>query len=260
MRFKILVIIAIIFSLTIVWAQDTQSDIQILYSTTYPDSLENFYIVGEAKNHEKFSQRDVRINAVLLDSNGSYLTGDWTDMPIINPGETLPFSIYICGCEHSQRVIDEFHSYQLTVTSARSVNLRYSIFSGDMMLSEISDGFDELGRFYVEGVVKNIGSFFAEDSILLVSLYGSEGRIVGSMLGSPDVVDIAPGNSSHFYMGFRETRYVPEIKTYKIHFGAVAKVSQGTAFFVLFMVIYLVYRNSQTQPRAPLMDRCSRLH
>lgn len=146
-----------------------------------------YFIVGEVWNNTNVPMEYVKIVATLYDNNG-YITGTgltYTDLDVIAPGGKSPF-------ETMTNPYVGTTNYKLQVQGREGTLGRQ-----DLVISN-SFYYVQYEYLFVVGEVKNTGTTPAEYVKPVVTLYDSNGNVVGTGLTYTDLTIIPPGGDSPF--------------------------------------------------------------
>ena len=145
-------------------------DVRIVSHSSYYDSLNAFWIVGEVENTGDMATQFTKITATFYNSANQVIGTDYgyADLDILLPNRKSPFSILFLESQGSLNI----HNYTLTLSwdnYAAGKPLGIEIISNSSYI-------DGHGYMHVIGEVKNQGTINANFTKVFSTFYDSNGR------------------------------------------------------------------------------------
>jgi hypothetical protein len=180
-----------------------QNDFEVSRLYNYVDENKIMHILGELKNIGNKAMTNVTVGGTFFDSQGKILNEykRSTELRTLNPGFVSPFEIlYI-----DQRSVDKISDFEISVNGTET---RPS--PVDLQITVGSSRQDILGFYYLNGVILNIGSVMANNSIAIATLYDGNGRVIAIGRGLAEPKDIPSNSAASFGLAI-----VDKLQTYK---------------------------------------------
>ena len=148
-------------------------DVRILSHSSFYDSLNSLWVVGDVENTGDMATRFTKITATFNDASNQVIITDfgYSELDILLPGRRSPFNILLLEAEGALEV----HNYTLTVSwdnYAAGKALGLEILSN----SNYIDGYE---RMHVTEEIENQGSMGASFVKAIAAFYDSSDVVVG---------------------------------------------------------------------------------
>lgn len=197
------------FNFDIATDLNPEADLTILYYDDYIDSIDVLHIIGEVQNNGSVPLDWITVIATFYNSTDEIVGVDWTftDLDIIDVGETSPFDIHFG--EETQ--IPKVDHYSLTIDFEEGTALTPAL----IMLSN-SSYVDSSGWMHIIGEIENNGTETATFVQIVASLYDSEGNIVLDGYAYTDPSDVSSGEKAPFEITIYDDDRVPLVETYSL--------------------------------------------
>lgn len=178
-----------------------QPQLEVLSHQSYEDGGW-FHIVGEVRNNSNTPMEFVEVIATLYDDANNVVGTDFTftELDVIPPGGKTPFET---GTDQYQDITN----YQLQVQGEPSELPRQDL----VVLSH--NHYEDNGWLHIRGEVQNTGSTPAEFVEVIVTLYDTNGNVVGTDFTFADLDTIPAGGVSPFETG---TDHYPGFDHYEL--------------------------------------------
>jgi hypothetical protein len=165
------------------------------------DRTGGFQIVGQIVNNGTLPLEFVRVQAQLYNAENRVMVerDDFVSSDLVQPGEFVPFSLVFSDGLPDGAVRYELHAV------ARYASFTLSTFYGAENFAIVSSAeFDENGLLVISGQVRNEGARPADLVKVIVTVFDSQRRVVGTDTTLVDQQHLAPGESSPFTVTFAE--------------------------------------------------------
>lgn len=194
--FRAILVIGLLFNIS-AYAQvqenvdNDNSNVKLLSSTRYNDSIDYLHVIGEVQNTSPDAQKYIKVTATFYDSTNRIVgTGfTFTDVDVLRPGEKSPFDVILDNKAQSEKV----QNYRLVVSSdntePKPANLKLTI--GD-------NYYDDIGYVHVLGEVTNQGTEITRYAKVSGSFYNEQNQIVATDFTFTEPSDLMPGQSAPF--------------------------------------------------------------
>lgn len=138
---------------------------------SYVDETRILHVLGEIRNESDIAMRNVLVMTSFYDSEGNLLDEFQRvpSMQVVNPGESSPFEIlYI-----DQQTAADVANFTMSATGQETdpKEKALTVISSNSRL-------DILGTYYINAAVRNDGLETADNAIMIVTLYDSDGRVI----------------------------------------------------------------------------------
>lgn len=167
---------------------------------TFVGRNNTFQIVGQVRNNAASSLEFVEVTAQLYDEDGRVLIeqADFITSDLVTPGEYAPFAMTFTDGAPEGTV-----RYDLQATG-RYAELTTQSFYGSQNFAVSQEAiFDETG-LVLRGQVRNEGTATASLVKVIVTIFDSEGRVIGTDTTLVDRQRLAPGETSPYEVSFVE--------------------------------------------------------
>jgi uncharacterized membrane protein len=171
----------------------------------------DYTVAGEVQNNgEGATHFNITTNFYDSDNNlivTKYLTDSYTETPpsflhVLLPDKKSPFAIYLSRYDETGnfRLIDHY-TLQVSTSQTNAFHTGFEIISQ----TSHTDG----GTLYVEGEVRNIGSYYIDGVMVFGTFYNETGEVVavtsegGGYIGpspSPNETGFPPNETTQFYL------------------------------------------------------------
>lgn len=195
-----------------------QNNLKINHVYNYVDDNNIMHVLGELKNIGNEAMTNVTIGATFFDSEGKIINEykRSAELRTINPGFVSPFEILFID----QKTVDKVKDFKLSANGTEGgpppVDLRIKIDSSRQ---------DILGFYYINGVIFNSGPASANNSIALVTLYDTDGRVIAIGRGLAEPKDIPSNSGASFGLAIVDKLQTQKGKSYSVVADSDAYVS-----------------------------------
>ena len=174
-----------------------------LSHTGWVDEKGNISIVGEVRNDsDQTVNTMVAVQALLSDSEGNVIQGDFAaylDRPVITPGQTSSFWVYITaeelGDTDPQSIVD--YELKLWDTGRPSPDVELEVVQSEATVED--DG------LYISGTVRNQTNQEFAAIAVYSTLYDADGNVINVTLDYRELdVPLSPGEETEFVGWFPE--------------------------------------------------------
>lgn len=184
-------------------------EVVVLGSTTFVPykGSTSVYLVGEVRNDTHLNAEFVRIDASLCDASGEivYAKHAYSKIGILPPGETSPFLIIFSDPP-------EWASYDLAVAYRATARQLYPL---EVLSSELS--LDDDAALHVMGKVKNPYDEKCKSIQAYVTLYDTDGEVIGTDSSYATPSDLNPGRVAFFDTRIYFWKYKPDTSKVASH-------------------------------------------
>lgn len=186
--------------------QQTTGEVKILDDNHYTDSVGYLHLIGEVKNNRDENVNYVKITATIYDGS-TVVDSDftYTSMDILTPNQKSPFEFMI---EEPSSWTD----YSLNVEYSSTYSSPYS----DLQIQGESDHTDDYGYYYINGEVENTGSLTVDYVEVVVTLYDSNGNIIGTDFTYTDPDTLSGGEKAPFEFMIDHDELPGSISSYEL--------------------------------------------
>ena len=183
------------------------SDVSILSTSAFTDSLGNYHIVGEIQNNLQSSIDYVEITATYYnDSNVE--VGTWmafTELDVVDPG--VKASFYVVYSDTA--VVPQIHNYTLEITYQTA-----SPKPQGLKIVSNSSYMDEDGDMHVTGEIQNLQTQDADDVMAIATFYDAEGTVVDVEATYTQPWTLIPNQIAPFDIIVPDPSQIPKICSY----------------------------------------------
>jgi preprotein translocase subunit SecG len=214
-------------------------DIKISSYSYYIDNLGILDIVGEVQNIGTSTIEKVVLTADVYGSDGTIqgmVTG-YAWLSYLAPQQKSPFLLEInTPIDYDIWYFAEISKIEISVKEAKEVNSHvYSDFEITVNSAGVSTGDWDRGAYWVEGVVRNIGSQTASKLVVSAVFYNSSGGVAA--VGHTNYLEpsnVSPSGTVTFKVGAYDTIQFEEtenriIDSYALFVEAMAPLIEGNA-------------------------------
>ena len=185
-------------------------DIRVVSHSSFYDSLDALWVVGEVENIGDMATDFTKITATFYDSSNQVIDSDYgyADLDVLLPGRKSPFSILFLESQGSLNV----HNYTLSVSWDDQP-------AGKMEGIEIlssSDYIDGYDHMHVTGEVKNQGTLNANFTKVFVTFYDSTGTVVGTDYDYTEPTHLTPQETATFDVELIYAQQVAKVASYSL--------------------------------------------
>jgi len=177
----------------------------MLSHASFVDSGGYYHIIGEVANTGEEPLGAVEVTAELydMDSNLIDLQVGQTLIEVLAPQKKAPFDI-VAADEALSEDIDSYTlstSYQVCGPEFEFKLCRPEF---EFSFADVQTGWDDQGRFIVEGQVANNGTKQVQETHVVGTFYDDQGRVVGVGYSTPDPTTLTPGQAGDFRIVIEE--------------------------------------------------------
>jgi len=185
-------------------------NVNVLSHSSFYDSLNTLWIVGEVENVGDMATRFTKVTATFYNSSNQVVAVEtgYTELDVLLPGRKSPFSIMLLESDGSLKV----YNYSLTVSwdnYAAGKPLALQILSN-------SSRIDELGYMHILGEIMNSGSSTARFTKAVATFYDANGTVVGEASSYTDPSDIDPNQKAAFDIMLSYPGQVMKVASYSL--------------------------------------------
>jgi hypothetical protein len=211
-------------------------DIKVLSYSHYIDALDILDIVGEIQNTGTSTIERAILTAVVYGSDGTIqgtVTG-YAWLSYMAPQQKSPFRLEIISpADHDYWYSAGVSKIEISVKEAKETSsYLYSDFEISVNSAGVSTNYEDIGTYWVEGSVRNIGSQTASGLAACAVFYNSSGCVVA--IGRTNYLtpsNVNPSGTVMFKIGaFDTVRYEKtEIVSYALFVEATSPLIEGKA-------------------------------
>ncbi len=185
-------------------------DVKILSHSSFYDSLNNLWVVGEVENTGDMATKFTKITATFFDSSNQVIAikSGYSELDVLLPGRKSPFKILLTEGAGALNV----HNYTLNVSWT---NYAAGMALGLEILSN-SSYIDEFGWMHVTGIIKNRGAIGASYVKVIATFYDSEGIVVGEDFAYAEPSYLSPNQTGTFDIELIYTQQVIKVARYSL--------------------------------------------
>ncbi|PVX26786.1 MAG: hypothetical protein CW691_00290 [Candidatus Bathyarchaeum sp.] len=185
-------------------------DVHILSHSSFYDSLDNLYVVGEVENTGDAATQFTKVTVTYYDSANQVITTSlgYSTIDILLPGRKSPFAVLLLESDDSLNV----HNYTLSVSWS---NYEEDKPVGLEILSS-SESIDFLDFMHVTGEIKNIGDSEANSVMVCATFYDSTGTVVGRNWEYAEPTDLAPNETGSFDVELIYSQQIEKVASYSL--------------------------------------------
>jgi len=153
----------------------------------HPSPLGELTILGEVENLSAADLERVQVRVTLFDGADRFLGSDttFTALDVLPPAGKSPFVIFFPDAP------DEYATYQAEVISA--VPAYTGSLYRSLEVAEVAEQGETAGLLKLAGRVRNVGDAEALATLLTITAYDQQGRVVGMRTIAPEPDTIALG-------------------------------------------------------------------
>ena len=221
------------------------ADVQILSHSSFYNSLDYLYVVGEVENAGDIATEFTKVSATFYDDS-VHLIGTRTGyatLDVLLPGRKSPFAVIL---EPEEGAMD-VNRYELSVEYLEYDETKEQAL--EILSSEQS--VDVLDYLHVTGEIKNTGATTAQDVIVIATFYDSTGTVVGRNWEWASPSDIGADQTATFDVELIHSEQIAKVASYSLtaeaenyalipEFPTLAAV---LAVFALVTATVAVYKN-----------------
>ena len=181
--------------------------VAILSSTGYVSRTGRYFVVGEVQNLAEYNIENVMVDIEFFGKDNERIGSSFAklDMPIIFPGQMLPFE--------ADFLEKDVGSYKLKVSDGQKSG--WNPYLGFEILNHKSHY--EPGLYYsVFGDIRNKLNEQRDFVDIVATFYDKKGVVVGMKYVYMDIEDFRPGQSFEFELRFNEPSVIGKIADYTV--------------------------------------------
>mgnify|MGYP001765487739 CR=1 FL=1 len=185
--------------------------IAVLSHSSFLSSSGTFHVVGEVKNNSSKNRSYVKLTATFYNSDNTVVGTDfaYTEVDILLPNEKSPFEIL----EIDEAISAQIDHYSVVVSDSNvTTDEPYRSFA---ILSKDSYT-DSTGTFHAIGELQNTGSQAADYVKVVVTLYDSAGKVVGTDFTYTEIDTVLAGQKSPFEVLELDNSVVSKMHDYEL--------------------------------------------
>jgi hypothetical protein len=232
---RVMIGVLLLVSIQVATAVAAPSQVTVLSSNGYLNSLGYYHIVGEVQNTGSPAVASVLVTATCYTSGNTLLgtSSSQTMIGILEPGRKSPFDIALNDLIESART----DHYELAVTYGQSPSL-----SLGLQVVSSTKKVDSSGYLHISGTIKNNSSAIAHETKVAATFYDSTGKVVDAALSYSDPTDINGGSKASFEIVILEKQRVVLVSSYSLEaesaeYSAIPEFA--SALLVLPVVVLL---------------------
>ena len=243
MKSNIALIVSIILVVTCFMSVSCQAvqalgDVKIVSHSSFYNSINVLYIVGEVENTGDVATEFTKVNATYYNSENQVITTSvgYSTLDVLIPGRKSPFTIMLFEEDGAFDV----QNYTLSISwreHEEGKPLGLEILSS-------SQHVDALDFLHVTGEVKNTGTATATSVMVCATFYDSTGTVVGRDWEDADPSDLAPNQTGTFDVELIYSQQIAKVASYSLTaesetYALIPEFPTGTPMLVALAIATL---------------------
>ena len=221
------------------------ADVQIVSHSSFYNSLDYLYVVGEVENTGDIATEFTKVTATFYGASDQVIgtrTG-YATIDVLLPGRKSPFAIIL---EPEEGAMD-VNRYELNVEYWEYDETKEE--GLEILSSEQS--IDVLDYLHVTGEIKNTGTATAQDVTVIATFYDSTGTVVGRNWEWASDSDLGAGETGTFDVELIHQEQIPKVASYSLtaeaeNYALIPEFPTLTTMFAVVAiatVAVVVYKN-----------------
>ena len=215
MKDKLVMIVSIILVMTCFVGASCQAvqaagDVQIVSHSSFHNSLNVLYVVGELENTGDVATQFTKVNATFYNSENQVIASrvGYSTLDVLLPGRKSPFTVML---------LDEDGALDV---NNYTVSVSWSAYEQEkpigLEILSSADAVDFLDCLHVTGEIKNIGTQDATSVMVVATFYDSTGTVVGRTWENAEPSDLAPNQTGTFDVELIYAEQIEKVATYSL--------------------------------------------